>query len=95
MIRRVTLYRLVDRGAREAFVREARALAGAGGVTALHVGVPADAGAEVWDVLVELELVDLAAADALRDDAVHRAFAERVAALVEIHKAWNFALPTG
>jgi hypothetical protein len=91
VIRRVTLYRLVDRGSRDAFVREARALADAGGVRALHVGVPADAGAEVWDVLVELELADLAAADGLQGDPVHRAFAARTAALVEIHKAWNFA----
>lgn len=95
MIVRVVLLKLRDPAQRQDVARSAGGLRAAAGVRGLRVGRPADAGAEVWDVLVELSFADLDAANGLASTPEWRAFWERASGAVEVQKAWNFAEDAG
>lgn len=85
-IERLVLVKLNDRSLREDLAARARQLVpGLPGVRDVRVGLPADADAEVWDLLIAasfdaLEDVDLASFEAL------------IAPHVQVRKAWSFAI---
>jgi hypothetical protein len=94
VIQRVVLLKLRMPERREAIVAAALAeLARLPGVTAVRAGRPADAGSEVWDVLVELVFADLDQARAAVDGPAYRDFlARQVDPWVDVQKAWTFRL---
>jgi hypothetical protein len=94
VIERIVLLKLVDRGRRDEIAAEARrALPGLPGVQGVHVGVPADAGAEVWDLLFAVRFDTLPDVEAYLVHPDHVRFVEQtLLPNVEIRKAWNFTL---
>jgi hypothetical protein len=94
VIERIVLLKLSDRGRRDEIAAEARrVLPGLPGVRGVQVGIPADAGAEVWDLLFAVRFGALSEVEAYLAHPDHVRFVEQtLAPHVEIRKAWNFTL---
>ena len=92
MIERVVFAKLKDRSHRDAVAAAARdALPRIPVVTEAHVGLPADDGAEVWDLMLVIRFARYEDVAIYIDDPIHVAFVEtHLAPHVEVKKAWNF-----
>ena len=92
MIERFVFAKLKDRALREAIAAAAReALPAVPGVTSATVGLPADEGAEVWDLVFVIRFDRYEDVATYIDHPVHVRFVqEHLAPHVEVKKAWNF-----
>ena len=85
-IERILLVKLNDGSLREALAAEARQVVpGLPGVRSVRVGLPADADAEVWDLLIAASFDTLADVDLAPFEAL-------IAPHVQVRKAWSFTL---
>ncbi|MEQ1508626.1 MAG: Dabb family protein [Myxococcota bacterium] len=94
MIQRLVLLKLTDRSRRDAIAAEIRrVLPTIPGVRRVEVGRPADADAEVWDLMFAVWFDRLADVAVYRDHPDHVAFvAATLTPNVEVRKAWNFTV---
>lgn len=97
MIERLVFVKLKDRSRRESIAAAARvALPAVPVVEHAHVGLPADEGAEVWDLVLVVHFRSYDDVATYIDDPVHVAFVqEHLAPHVEVKKAWNFSRAEG
>lgn len=94
MIERVVFVKLKNSQDRERIAAAARdALPRIPVVTHAHVGVPADEGTEVWDLMLVVQFARYEDVPIYMDDPVHVAFVtEFLAPNIDVKKAWNFSV---
>lgn len=94
MVERVVFVKLKDSSDRERVAAAAReALPRIPVVTHAHVGLPADDGAEVWDLMLVIRFARYEDVPVYIDDPVHVAFVQQhLAPYAEVKKAWNFSV---
>lgn len=94
MIERVVFVKLKDPDMRASVAAAARdALPRVAGVTAAHVGEPADEDAEVWDLMLVIRFARYQDVAPYVDDPIHVAFVqEHLAPNVQVKKVWNFRI---
>ncbi|HHO53069.1 MAG TPA: Dabb family protein [Deltaproteobacteria bacterium] len=94
MIERFVFVKLKDRSLRETIAAAAlELLPTVPVVRGIHVGTPADEGAEVWDLVLVVQLDRIEDVPIYADHPIHRGFVdEHLAPHAEIKKAWNFSM---
>ena len=92
MVERTVFVKLKDPSRRDAVAEAARtALPKVPGVVGARVGVPADEGSEVWDLVLFVRFARIEDVAAYIDHPVHVAYVqEHLAPYVDVKKAWNF-----
>lgn len=94
MVERFVFVKLKDRERREAIAAVALdVLPTVPVVRGVHVGTPADEGAEVWDLVLVVQFDRIEDVALYADHPIHVAFVEEhLAPNAEVKKAWNFSV---
>lgn len=97
MIERFVFAKLTDPTLREAITEAAlEILPTVPGVRGVRAGLPADAGAEVWDLVLVIRFDRIEDVAIYADHPIHVGFVQRhLAPNVEVKKAWNFSTRAG
>lgn len=97
MVHRFVFVKLKDRSKRDHVAQEAlSALSAVPVVTGVHVGTPADDGAEVWDLVFAVNFARYEDVAIYAVDPTHVAFVNDVLTPhAEVKKAWNFEVQAG
>ena len=94
MVERLVFVKLKDSALRDGIVAAAReAFPRIGVVTGFRAGTPADADAEVWDLVLAVQFASLDDVATYVDDPIHVSFVQtHLAPNAQVKKAWNFSV---